>query len=41
MSNTDALSDRLVRLPMWVGLDENINQVIDVIGHILTSGMLQ
>ncbi len=41
MSNTDALSDRLVRLPMWVGLDENINQVIDVIGHTLTSGMLQ
>ena len=28
MSNTDNLSDRLVRLPLWVGLDSEFDRVI-------------
>lgn len=28
MSNTDVLSNRLIRLPLWIGLDEHINKVI-------------
>jgi dTDP-4-amino-4,6-dideoxygalactose transaminase len=32
MENTDSLSDRLLRLPMWVGLgSENLNKVIEEI----------
>lgn len=30
MENTNAVSDRLLRLPLWVGLDEDQNRVIDV-----------
>ena len=28
LSNTDAASDRLVRLPLWLGLEEHLDQVI-------------
>jgi dTDP-4-amino-4,6-dideoxygalactose transaminase len=30
MENTNAVSDRLLRLPLWVGLDEDQDRVIDV-----------
>ncbi|UJB65245.1 dTDP-4-amino-4,6-dideoxygalactose transaminase [Acidovorax sp. YS12] len=35
MARTDDLSDRLVRLPLWVGLDEYINNVIAAVGDAL------
>lgn len=35
MSNTEALSDRLVRLPMWVGLEEHQAEVIQRIEEAL------
>ena len=35
MARTDDLSDRLVRLPLWVGLDEHINNVIAAVGDAL------
>ncbi|MDD2882869.1 MAG: DegT/DnrJ/EryC1/StrS family aminotransferase [Rhodoferax sp.] len=28
MANTDSISDRLVRLPMWLGLEEHLAEVI-------------
>lgn len=37
MSNTAALSDRLVRLPLWVGLDEHQPEVIERILETLGS----
>lgn len=35
MPVTDSHSDRLVRLPLWVGLDEQIDEVIRLIGQEL------
>lgn len=35
MSNTDALSDRLVRLPLWVGLEDHQAEVIQRIEEAL------
>lgn len=35
MSNTNELSDRLVRLPLWVGLDEHLDRVISSISGVL------
>ncbi len=32
MKNTDALSDRLLRLPLWAGLEARQNEVLDVLG---------
>jgi len=29
MARTDSLSERLVRLPLWLGLDEHIERVCD------------
>lgn len=37
MNNTSLLSDRLVRLPLWIGLAENLELVISKIGHVLTN----
>lgn len=31
MENTNAVSDRLLRLPLWIGLDEDQDRVIDVV----------
>lgn len=35
MHHTDSLSDRLVRLPLWMGLEEHFNEVIFEIGNVL------
>lgn len=35
MQFTDNLSERLVRLPLWVGLDEHIDRVIEKIIHTI------
>lgn len=35
MQYTDSLSERLVRLPLWVGLDEYIEMVITAVGESL------
>ena len=35
MAATDATSDRLVRLPLWVGLEDQQHRVIDVARHAL------
>jgi dTDP-4-amino-4,6-dideoxygalactose transaminase len=37
MQYTDNLSERLVRLPLWVGLDEHIDVVIEKIIHAIRS----
>lgn len=29
MRNTDALSDRLLRLPLWLGMEDQINHIVD------------
>lgn len=39
LKNTDELSDKLVRLPMWLGLEEELDDVIQLIINILDSGM--
>jgi dTDP-4-amino-4,6-dideoxygalactose transaminase len=31
MQVTDDIADRLVRLPLWVGLEEHIDRVIDAV----------
>lgn len=36
MKNTDTLSERLVRLPLWVGLEEHIEKVISAVGDALS-----
>ncbi len=41
MHNTDALSDRLVRLPLWVGLDEHLNVVIAAVEKALEDSYRQ
>ena len=38
MSHTNTLSDCLVRLPLWVGLHESIDYVIEVLGDTLLGG---
>lgn len=38
MHHTDALSDRLVRLPLWVGLDPYIDEVIAAVVNELQTG---
>lgn len=38
MHHTDALSDRLVRLPLWVGLDPHLDKVIATVGNGLQTG---
>jgi dTDP-4-amino-4,6-dideoxygalactose transaminase len=38
MSNTNDLADRLVRLPLWVGLDEHLDRVISSIKEVVKSG---
>lgn len=35
MSNTEALSSRLVRLPLWVGLDDQMQFIIDSVHELL------
>lgn len=35
MSNTNDLSDRLVRLPLWVGLDQHFDRIISSIKEVL------
>lgn len=37
MTQTDSLSERLVRLPLWVGLEEHINGVISAVQETLSS----
>jgi dTDP-4-amino-4,6-dideoxygalactose transaminase len=37
MRNTDDLSDRLVRLPLWVGLEEVQQQVIRAVSEALVA----
>ena len=39
LKNTDEMSARLVRLPMWLGLEEELDDVIQLIINILESGM--
>jgi dTDP-4-amino-4,6-dideoxygalactose transaminase len=39
LKHTDELSNRLVRLPMWLGLEEELDTVIQVIIKILDSGI--
>lgn len=41
MHHTDALSDRLVRLPLWVGLDPHQDDVIAAVGDVLQAGSPQ
>ena len=36
MSHTDALSDRLLRLPMWTGLEQQVEQVLSVLFDALS-----
>jgi len=31
MRNTDALSDRLLRLPLWLGMEDQVNHVVDAL----------
>lgn len=33
--HTNEMSERLIRLPLWLGLEENINEVIDTIEDVL------
>ncbi len=35
MGNTNALSDRLLRLPLWVGLDGGLDRVVRALREIL------
>jgi len=35
MALTDDLSDRLVRLPLWIGLEEHLDRVIDTVKQVL------
>lgn len=37
MDITDSIADRLVRLPMWIGLEEQMSALIGHIGQILAS----
>jgi dTDP-4-amino-4,6-dideoxygalactose transaminase len=34
---TDDVADRLVRLPLWIGLDEHVDRVIDCAMQFFTS----
>ncbi len=35
MALTDDLSDRLVRLPLWIGLEEHLERVIDAVKQVV------
>ena len=35
MTNTNEISDRLVRLPLWVGMNSNVDRVIDAVKTFL------
>jgi predicted metal-dependent phosphoesterase TrpH len=35
MTQTTQAATRLVRLPMWLGLEEHIDEVIDQVGQAL------
>ena len=35
MTNTEVLADRLVRLPLWVGLEPQVDEVISAVGDVL------
>jgi dTDP-4-amino-4,6-dideoxygalactose transaminase len=35
MALTDDLSDRLVRLPLWIGLEEHLDRVTDTVKQVL------
>ncbi len=37
MAVTEATSDRLVRLPLWIGLEEHLDTVLEVAGAALTN----
>ncbi|HSR02071.1 MAG TPA: DegT/DnrJ/EryC1/StrS family aminotransferase, partial [Methylophilaceae bacterium] len=39
MENTNAVSDRLLRLPLWVGLDDDQARVIDVMNSFKYEGL--
>lgn len=39
MQQTDALSDRLVRLPLWVGLEPHLDDVIAAVGEDLQAAV--
>ncbi|MEO8571836.1 MAG: DegT/DnrJ/EryC1/StrS family aminotransferase, partial [Chloroflexota bacterium] len=38
MTNTDAAADRLVRLPLWLGLEEHLPRVIDEVIAAVSAG---
>jgi dTDP-4-amino-4,6-dideoxygalactose transaminase len=38
---TDDLSARVVRLPLWIGLEEHVEQVIGVVNDVLRSAAYQ
>jgi dTDP-4-amino-4,6-dideoxygalactose transaminase len=38
MDVTNDISDRLLRLPLWVGLDDRIDDVITALGAALDAG---
>ncbi|WP_201316266.1 dTDP-4-amino-4,6-dideoxygalactose transaminase [Dyella sp. EPa41] len=35
---TESISDRLVRMPLWLGIEEHLEYVMESAGHILRSG---
>ena len=37
MDVTDDITERLVRLPLWVGLDDRLHEVLDAAGNALGS----
>jgi dTDP-4-amino-4,6-dideoxygalactose transaminase len=36
LSVTDAMSDRLVRLPLWIGIEEHLDVVMDTSQRVIT-----
>lgn len=40
LSCTDEMSDRLVRLPLWIGIEEHLPRIIDAVNEVLTSRKL-
>lgn len=39
LSNTDALADRLLRLPLWLGMDEHVDHVVDSLDKATKGGV--
>ena len=35
---TDSVSDRLVRMPLWIGLEEHLDHVLEAVGVALAAG---